>query len=787
MKRIIPIIFGLYILLPVSAQIEDTQVKGSMIYHICNYIIWEGQDSIETFDIGVLGNLPDMTYFLKELSKTKKVHGKEVSVHETKYRSITNDFEALYIAEQYYIDIEEIFKVARKNNILVITSNLENLINTHINFYTDKQTQSIRFVVNKQNLVLSSFDYKDELLLYGGTIVDVKELYQSTQKLLEEEEFKVKKLDLENRKSDSILKVKNRAIDSLTNNIQSSRVVLVQLSDSIMQQSKLIQGQQQNMEKLSDQYTKVNLELDNLQSKQQEQLHDIEQKKIQLQQLDEDIIVREMLIVKKNEVIADKDTIIEARNRTMYLFIGLIGSLLIIGLLIYNAYRTKRKINRVLELKVDNRTKELKSEIERRKQYEEKLIKSERNYREIFNSSTNAIFIHRLDGSIEDVNAFMLKLFGYKKEDIPTLTIADCSSEKDGYTQERAVGLVQRAIQIGEVSFDWLARRKDGTVFWLEVSLKLASIGGEKKVLAIMKDIDEKKKIELELEKYRLSLEKMVDERTLELRKVNEELNQTNEELYNVNENLLEQRGKLQNTIEQLQKTQEQLIEAEKMASVGMLSAGVAHEINNPLNFIKGGNAALSEYFDTNLTDHLPNVQDMLDAINEGVKRSSDIVASLNSFSRRTESMEEDCHVHNIIDNCLVILQSQTKGRINITKRYDKKEIVVKGNGGKLHQVFLNILTNAVQAIENEGAIKIETEVNVKDAKIVIYDSGSGIKPENLSRITEPFFTTKKTGEGTGLGLSISNKIITEHSGNLKILSKVNEGTHVIILLPIFQ
>jgi signal transduction histidine kinase len=286
-----------------------------------------------------------------------------------------------------------------------------------------------------------------------------------------------------------------------------------------------------------------------------------------------------------------------------------------------------------------------------------------------------------------------------------------------------------------------------------------------------------RRKTEQELEKYQEHLEQLVKERT-------EKLHLTNEELIAANKELIFQREELQAALDELNNAHQQLVESEKMASLGILAAGISHEINNPLNFIQGGLSGLEEYFNDNLESHKTNVKILLDGIQEGITRATNIVESLNHFSRKSESQNERCDIHAIIDNCLVMLQNQLKHRINVNKSYADQSFTIYGNEGKLHQAFLNILLNACQAIQDSGTISIATETSQHDFLIGITDTGCGIKPDDLTRIFDPFFTTKAPGMGTGLGLSITYKIILEHRGEVEYKSVEGEGTKVMIKLP---
>ncbi|MEO9483926.1 MAG: ATP-binding protein [Ekhidna sp.] len=229
----------------------------------------------------------------------------------------------------------------------------------------------------------------------------------------------------------------------------------------------------------------------------------------------------------------------------------------------------------------------------------------------------------------------------------------------------------------------------------------------------------------------------------------------------------------LRKSYKDLQDTSEKLIESEKMASLGMMSAGVAHEINNPLNFIRGGIDMLS----MQLSDS-KEAQPFIHAVDEGVKRASSIVNSLRHFSRNTSSKDEVCDIHSIIDNCLTMINYKLNFEVEIVKKYcDNRPFTIVGNEGQLHQAILNIISNSEQAIHDKGTITIETCTVNENQELIISDTGIGISQENLSKIRIPFFTTKSPGTGTGLGLSIAYKIIEDHNGVISVKSEPLKGT----------
>ncbi|MEP1032624.1 tetratricopeptide repeat protein [Ekhidna sp.] len=256
-----------------------------------------------------------------------------------------------------------------------------------------------------------------------------------------------------------------------------------------------------------------------------------------------------------------------------------------------------------------------------------------------------------------------------------------------------------------------------------------------------------------------------------------EELEMANEEVETKNEELLA-------TLNKLQKTKEKLVETEKMASLGMLSAGVGHEINNPLNFIKNSIQIIRNYKVESKNDE-ENYDRFIKIIDDGVVRISSIVKNLENFTRPDAEVTELCNLTSIIEQCLEIMNHRTRDRIKIIKEISNAELSISGNKGKLHQAFLNIIFNAEQAISKEGTITIKIGEEGNFVIVSIRDNGQGMEEKILSKIMDPFYTTKNPGEGTGLGLWVTYNVIKNHNGIIDIQSEVGKGTECIVSLPL--
>lgn len=305
-------------------------------------------------------------------------------------------------------------------------------------------------------------------------------------------------------------------------------------------------------------------------------------------------------------------------------------------------------------------------------------------------------------------------------------------------------------------------------------------------------------KMILTLNVLKQSLEIKIEQKTKmteELKEVNEELNAQQEELMILNENLAGANQRLEKTNKELMETQAKLVQSEKMASLGMLVAGIAHEINTPLGAINC-NIDLYKTILSKLKS-LESVKDdgrifelvcKMDDVNNtnliASDRIMDIVKSLKNFARLDEAEYKDADIHEGIDSTLVLLNNKIKNKVEIIKEYGKiPEIYCYPN--QLNQVFMNLFNNAIHAVSEKGKIWIKTYSQDDKVYIKVIDNGVGIKPEHINRIFDPGFTTKGVGVGTGLGLSIVFNIIEKHEGKISVTSEVGKGTEFTIELPV--
>lgn len=239
----------------------------------------------------------------------------------------------------------------------------------------------------------------------------------------------------------------------------------------------------------------------------------------------------------------------------------------------------------------------------------------------------------------------------------------------------------------------------------------------------------------------------------------------------------------LKNTLKELKETQLQLINSEKMASLGQLVAGVAHEINTPVASIKSNNGLLSKLIpqikDAGIADIMQEINDI---DSEAIERISNMVLSLKKFVRLDEAELQEADINKELDLTLDLIRHETKNRIEIVKNYGELPLI-KCYPNMLNQVFTNILVNACQAIEGKGTITISTNYQAETLTVSVKDTGKGIPEEEIPKIFTAGYTTKGVGVGTGLGLAICHKIIEKHKGEIIVNSEIGKGSEFIITI----
>jgi PAS domain S-box-containing protein len=397
-------------------------------------------------------------------------------------------------------------------------------------------------------------------------------------------------------------------------------------------------------------------------------------------------------------------------------------------------------------------------DITERKQSEEELRKTKEHLNNLIESSLDAIILTDRIGNIIRVNKYFLEMVGYREEEIVGKHTTETTPMNKGETYECTTGelvlisqeylddaktMISRLIEEGKVS-NWESYyfRKDKKLVPVEQNIVcLYNEEGEKtEAVAIIRDITERKKAEKELKEATL-----------------------------------------------------QLVQSEKLSSLGELTAGVAHELNQPLNGIKIISQSLLKDIERGQFDEGDLEQDLKDVVNQ-INKMAEIIDHMRIFTRRTDGVpQEKIDLNDIVEGAFMFLGQQLRNN-NIEVQEDLGSYLPKvlGDPIRLEQVFLNLVSNARNAVEGDDKEKKIIEIityadntnGLSSVVIEVKDNGGGVPEHKRKKIFQPFFTTNEPGKGTGLGLSVSNKIIEEHQGRIELDSTVGEGTTFRMILP---
>ena len=421
------------------------------------------------------------------------------------------------------------------------------------------------------------------------------------------------------------------------------------------------------------------------------------------------------------------------------------------------------KANLELEHKVEERTgqllranKVLKQEIAERNIAEENVRESEAKYRSILESMQEGYYELDVTGNLTFFNDAFAKTVGYARDEL-------VGANYRKYTAAQDAGKVFRAFNNVYVShkpskdFEWHIIRKDGQKRFLEASVSLItnSEGLPNGFKGVVRDVTDR--------------------------------------------NLAEE--SLKEAYRELKRTQAQLVQSGKLASIGELAAGVAHELNQPLMIIRG-HAQLTQRNIAKGNIKMDTISKQLEPIERNTKRMMSIIDHLRTFSRQSKAEFNPVDINQVIEDSFLMIGEQLRLRnIVVEKNLDHQLPAISGETNQLEQVFLNLITNARDAITDraqdtppeegrEDHIVISTQLsatNKECVEILFQDSGGGIPEKDQGNIFDPFYTTKEVGKGTGLGLSISYGIISDHGGKIEILRTGSEGTTFRVLLPIAE
>ena len=429
-------------------------------------------------------------------------------------------------------------------------------------------------------------------------------------------------------------------------------------------------------------------------------------------------------------------------------------------------------------------------DITEQKRAEEALRESENKFRDLVEKSIVGVYLIQ-DSLFRYVNARFAEIHGYtieelvdKKGTLDTVLPEDMPKMRDN-VQKR----INKA-RLDPLKTEFRIVTKQREIKNVEVYGTYTMYQGKPAIIGTLLDITEQKRAEEML----MDLFKDLEKKNIEL----------------------------ENTYDELRESQQKIIQQEKMASIGQLAAGIAHEINNPVGFVMSNLNSMGKYSERlsqfikiqseaieKLSKEAGDTAAVLDGLHkkrqalkidyvandltnvikeslEGTERVKRIVQDLKNFSHKDENEHKPADINDGIESTINVVWNELKYKADVKKEYGKIPLT-KCNIGQLNQVFMNLLVNAVHAIEEHGEITVKTERMDGDIVVSVSDTGCGIPEDKLNRIFEPFFTTKEVGEGTGLGLSIAYDIVKKHNGEILVTSEIGKGSTFTVKIPIVE
>jgi len=822
------------------SQIPEYKIKAALILNIASNIEWLNERNIKEFGILIVDSDTLIYNEIRSVETNYKLKGKPIKVNLSSppIRRPT-EYSIIYLSQSHSPLVNSIYQQIVGKGVLIVTDEGTERLLTMVNLFLNQEKQNVSFEINRHTLEENGFTLSPKLVALGGSFIDIKELYLKTYHQLIEENKKLQQLqaDLtryqqEKAEYESEIRMLNERVNRLNQNTAVLEKQYANASVSLKQKDSLLLIATKELAK------KV-AESQKLQTAINKQVALINSSRSQLDSLNRQIVKTQKVLDQKQKeieeqdiVISEKESIILKQQRRFFIMlIALVGISFTLAFAFW-AYSIKRKLNIKLEKQVEIRTNELNI--------------SRQHYQRLFENSPVAMLeldlslllnyvtsigipldtMYEVDRSfsiakvreglkyiqVVNVNNAALKLLGFEsKDDAIENYIRTYSEESLETFREIYKALIERR-QFSE--YESIRNTKEGRKLF--VVLKWIVLPGYShdysRVLLSITDITKLKEYEKELTQHRDHLEEIVQERTQQIIQLNKMLQESNEEL-------LLKTEELEQTIHLLEDAQKQLVQQEKMASLGMLTAGIAHEINNPINFISGSQQAIESLLDElwnslniyrenalkyspqNITYELEtnnsvqveelynSIKLMLRNIEIGIERTTGIIRSLKAFVRSDSKEYVPVSIPETIADVLNMLRSNYKDRIEVIQHYDQDLPKVKCYPNQLHQVIMNLVANAIDAIPGEGKIYISGQYSNADNNVTIRikDTGTGIPSDIQEKIFDPFFTTKDAGKGTGLGLYITYNIIKSLNGDIKVNSAPNQGAEFTITLTVYE
>ena len=770
-----------------KAQVSDVDIKVAYTYHFAEYIEWQNELKKEDFVIGVFINEQEIINKFQYLAASRKMHNRKITIISiNELKQIQNHkLDILFISKGLNLDITNIYNSIKGKNTLLITDNCQIKEAVMINFLPSEKEGLVRFEVNQKNIIDQGLIIQPNILLLGGTYIDVQKLFQDKEAelALEKEKLEASKLEVTKQKEtiisqDSIITGKENIISAKNTKITQQGAILAQQNSKLeLLLNEINQKQSLLINKLAV--------LDNQEKEIGNQQNSISETDAILLQQNEKLTSQQELIAKQEGILIEKTSILKLQRNLILVFLFIIILILSLVYFVYKGLRDKKKTN----IKLSNYNNEILSQNKEISSQRKELTTSNENFSRanlelqklslVASKTSNGVIIMDVDGGIEWVNKGFTDLLGYTLDELIHSFGKNLRAASSCKKIIRKLNECKKTKQTVEYLVENTS--KSGKKIWVQTSLTpiIDDDGSIIKLIAVEANVTEQKNAEKSILIQKEEIELQHDEILSQRNKLSEQNNE-----------LVEYRNHLENLVEE--RTRELVIAKEQAEESDQLKsaflANVSHEIRTPMNGVLGFVQLLKE----SLTRER-NIR-FLNIIESSAKQLLIIINDILDLSK-IEAGQETIKIKNInLGKLLTNLYEVFK--LQLTAAHSEVILVNDNSLSKdyiisdekhLIQILTNLIGNAIK-FTDKGSIRFGYELKKETIVLYVKDSGLGI-PDNkrdlvFKRFAQVHSTIKTTEKGSGLGLAITKKLVELLKGTIYFKSKENIGTTFFVELP---
>ena len=726
------------------------QIISAYIYNFAKNIHWQNEESLKEFRFLIIGEDENLIREMQELARIKTLRNKHITISSAANIGKLNDMQLVFVTNGKANNVIEIFDRIEGKNVLLITDNYADKRLIMINFLQSGNDGKIHFEINKANILNQHLTILQDIILLGGTEVDVASLYREGQESL-------RKLQQHSENLESTIRAKSEEINGQKEN-------LARQSKQIDEQQAILNNQTAELAKREKELAAEIEEIQKQQAVSDKLAKELAQQKDKIAEGNKLLLGQKntlenqtIQIRKQEKALHEKAaTINKQQLRLDILYLLVLGTIFLISFIFYR-YVSNKKLNKELERKVNDRTLRLRNsyeqlslELQERKQVEEALRQSEIHYRYLFQHNPVPMLVYEL-GSLQllAVNDAFVYHYSYTEEEALRLRLPELYPESE---KQAIVDLIQQLHGMQYVG-EWHHIKNDGGLITIEVRSHEFLFDGKKARIAVINDITERKKAEQALRNYQETLEEKVKLRTNEL---------------------------------EIAKERAESADRTKSAFLATMS----HELRTPLNSIIGFTGILMQERPGPLN---PEQKKQLGMAQNSAKHLLSLINDVLDISKieagQMKVSMENFDVSEVINKVVELCNPfATKKNLSITVNLSSEINLINSDKLRVQQVLFNLVSNAIK-FTDVGSVTIASSTQEDFIRVDVVDSGIGIEKEQLEKLFKPFMQVDtgltRKHEGTGLGLSICKHILDVLGGQIEVSTKFGAGSTFSILLPV--